>query len=72
MQCSILATLLGLAVTSIAVAVPDDASTLSKKAATGIIVRLCNDFHGGKPCETHDVKPRQCSKFFHPYTQPTS
>lgn len=63
MKHSVLTTLLALAAISLAVAVPhDDPSTLAKKS-NGIIVTLCNDFHGGKPCETHNVKPRQCSKF---------
>lgn len=64
MQPSVLAsTFLGLVASSIAAAVgPDGASTTLSKKDDGILVTLCNDFHGGKPCETHDVWPGQCSK----------
>lgn len=61
MKSSILATFLSLAAASSAVAVPDEAFT-SAKRTDGIEVILCNDFHGGKPCEMHIVYPGQCSE----------
>lgn len=60
MQYSVLTTIVGLVAASVAMAAPSD-SSLEKKGSP-IVVTLCNDFHGGKPCETHNVYPGQCSE----------
>lgn len=54
-------TLLGLAATALASAVPDEAA-LFARGASGIQVTLCNDFHGGKPCQTYAAQAGSCSK----------
>lgn len=57
-----LATLSGLVAIVLAAAVPEEASSLVKKADNaGIYITLCNDFHGGKPCEKKPVTPGKCS-----------
>lgn len=61
MQFTILATVLGFAATGFGYG--------------NVTVTLCNDFHGGKPCELHNVVPQTCSKlsfpsfFFFPFCQ---
>lgn len=59
MKNTIVATLLGLAATSLAASFVERAANTS---SSSIQLTLCNDFHGGKPCETNTVKPGVCSK----------
>lgn len=57
-----LATLSGLVAVVLAAAVPEEASSsLAKKADDTIYITLCNDFHGGKPCEKKPITPGKCS-----------
>lgn len=58
-----LATLSGLVAVVLAAAVPEEASSLVKKADDTIYVTLCNDFHGGKPCEKKPITLGKCSKY---------
>lgn len=57
-----LATLSGLVAVVLAAAVPEEASSdLAKKADDTIYITLCNDFHGGKPCQKKPITPGKCS-----------
>lgn len=59
-----LATLAGLVAVVLAAAVPEQASSLVKDATDdGIWITLCNDFHGGKPCQRKEVARGKCSMF---------
>lgn len=53
--------LLGLTVTAFASAVLDE-SKLSARGNSGSQVTLCNDFHGGKPCQTYTTQAGSCRK----------
>lgn len=63
MQFAILATVLGLAASSMAVKVRGETSSPEKNNGS-CTIELCNDFHFGKPCETQIVYPNLCGKTY--------
>lgn len=57
-----LATLSGLVTVVLAAAVPEvEVAALDKKADSTIYITLCNDFHGGKPCQKKPITLGKCS-----------
>lgn len=53
--------ILGLTATVLASTGLDESRSLEKKS-TEIEVTLCNDFHGGAPCQTYDAWPGSCGE----------
>lgn len=61
-----LATLSGLVAVVLAAAVPEvEVAALDKKADSTIYITLCNDFHGGKPCQKKPITLGKCSMCLH-------
>lgn len=70
MKTFILATLSGLVAVVLAAAVPEvEVAALDKKADSTIYITLCNDFHGGKPCQKKPITLGKCSMCLHTLEQ---